>query len=186
MSTQPPAKSTETETTEPRLYVGTYAKYTAGSIKGAWLTLTDYADKDDFLTACRELHKDEADPELMFQDFENMPKALYSESVCPDLWEILSECQRHGVEIETLAAYVDAGMGDWDDVNLCADAFRGSFRNAEDFAEHLCEDCGTLNEVPEYLRGYFNMSAYARDLFMGGDFSEVDDPTGGILVFSNH
>ena len=39
-----------------RIYVGTYAKYNAGSIKGAWLDLEDYADRDAFLEACRELH----------------------------------------------------------------------------------------------------------------------------------
>jgi hypothetical protein len=27
----------------PRIYVGTYAKYNAGSIAGAWLDLDDYA-----------------------------------------------------------------------------------------------------------------------------------------------
>lgn len=175
----------ETETA-PRLYIGTYAKYNAGSIKGAWLALTDYDDREAFLAACRELHSDEADPELMFQDFENMPRALYNESACPDLWEILSECRRQGVELETLAAFVGAGLGGWDDASRCADTFRGSFRNAEDFAEHLCDDCGILDQMPEHLRSYFDFKTYARDLFMGGDFSEVDDPTGGILVFSNH
>jgi len=50
-----------------RIYVGTYAKYNAGSIKGAWLDLEDYSDRDAFLEACRELHKDEQDPEFMFQ-----------------------------------------------------------------------------------------------------------------------
>src|SRR5690349_16831915 len=56
--------------TAPRVYVGTYAKYNNGSIAGAWLDLEDYADKDSFLAACAELHKDEDDPEFMFQDFE--------------------------------------------------------------------------------------------------------------------
>jgi len=50
---------------QPRIYVGTYAKYNSGSIKGQWLNLKDYSDKDDFLAACRELHKDESDPEFM-------------------------------------------------------------------------------------------------------------------------
>ena len=186
MSTPNKENKPATETSdEPRLYVGTYAKYSAGSIGGKWLTLTDYADREDFLTACRELHKDEKDPELMFQDFENMPKGLYSESACPDLWEILDECKRHGVELETLAAYVENGLGDWDDVSRCADCFRGQFDNEEAFAEYLCDECGTLDGMPENLRFYFDMTKYARDLFMGGDFSAIDTPE-GVLVFSNH
>lgn len=169
----------------PRLFVSTYAKYSAGRLRGAWLTLTDYADREDFLTACRELHKDEADPELMFQDFENLPKGLYNESACPDLWEILDECKRHGVDLETLAAFVDHGLGDWDDASRCADAFRGQFDDEEAFAENLCDDCGTLDAIPDHLRFYFDMKAYARDLFMGGDFTAIDTPE-GVLVFSNH
>ena len=64
----------------PAIYCGTYAKYNAGSLKGAWLALEDYSDADEFLAACLELHKDEVDPELMFQDFQCFPKALYAES----------------------------------------------------------------------------------------------------------
>jgi antirestriction protein len=174
------------EETAPRLYVGTYAKYNSGSIKGAWLALTDFDDREAFLAACRELHKDETDPELMFQDSENIPAGLYSESTCPDLWEILNECERHGVELETLSAFVAGGLGDWDEVQACAERFCGSFRSIEDFAEHLCEDCGTLNEMPEHLRCYFDVKSYARDLFIGGDYSELDDPAGGVLIFANY
>ena len=48
---------------EARIYVGTYAQYNNGSLFGEWLDLSDYSDKDDFLEACAELHKDEQDPE---------------------------------------------------------------------------------------------------------------------------
>ena len=64
------------EMTTPRIYVGTYAKYNNGSIQGEWLDLDDYTDKSDFIQACLELHDDEEDPELMFQDWENIPVAL--------------------------------------------------------------------------------------------------------------
>ena len=60
----------------PRVYVGTYAKYNSGSINGAWLTLTDYATYADFCKAARALHKDERDPELMIQDIDCMPDGL--------------------------------------------------------------------------------------------------------------
>ena len=41
---------------EARVYVGTYGKYNNGSLFGAWLDLSDYADKEEFYEACRELH----------------------------------------------------------------------------------------------------------------------------------
>lgn len=53
------------------VYCGTYGKYAAGSIDGKWLDLSNYADMDEFLEACAELHKDEHDPEFMFQDISN-------------------------------------------------------------------------------------------------------------------
>ena len=39
---------------EARVYVGTYGKYNNGSLFGAWLDLSDYADKEEFYEACRE------------------------------------------------------------------------------------------------------------------------------------
>ena len=52
------------EKIEPRIYVGTYAKYNDGSIAGKWLDLNDYEDINAFYKACKKLHKDESDPEL--------------------------------------------------------------------------------------------------------------------------
>lgn len=75
-----PQKSAKPEIEGWRVFVGTYGKYAAGSIEGAWLTLSDYANKAEFLAACRKLHKDEADPEFMFQDAENIPSWLWGES----------------------------------------------------------------------------------------------------------
>jgi antirestriction protein len=71
---------TETYTeTSTAVYVGTFAKYNSGSIKGAWIKLEGH-DAETFQAACLELHSDESDPELMFQDFEGFPRAFYSES----------------------------------------------------------------------------------------------------------
>lgn len=80
-----------------KLYCGTYRKYNNGSLAGAWLNLDDYKDGADFEAACRRLHKDERDPELMFQDVETDPgedwqEGLYSESSIPwDYWKLKAE-----------------------------------------------------------------------------------------------
>ena len=60
----------------PAIYVGTYHKYNSGSLKGGWLRLADYETYNDLLKACAKLHSDEADPEFMIQDCENMPDGL--------------------------------------------------------------------------------------------------------------
>lgn len=62
--------------TDPKIYVGTYAKYNAGDLSGDWLSLRDFETYEDLIEACLELHSDEADPELMIQDCDDMPDGL--------------------------------------------------------------------------------------------------------------
>ena len=56
----------------PKIYVGTYSQYNNGSLFGKWFDLTDFADLKEFLQDCYEFHRNELDPELMFQDWENI------------------------------------------------------------------------------------------------------------------
>ena len=63
-----------------KVYVGTYAKYNNGSIKGVWIELNNFSSIDEFYEFCSELHSDETDPEFMFQEWENIPSELISES----------------------------------------------------------------------------------------------------------
>ena len=73
------------------VYVGTYGKYNSGSIAGKWLKLSKYESKNDFLQTCSRLHKDESDPEFMFQDYENIPESMISESFISDeIWKVLA------------------------------------------------------------------------------------------------
>ena len=143
-----------------RLYVGTYAKYNSGSIAGAWLDLEDYRDKEEFLTACAELHKDESDPELMFQDFEGFPKSYYNESsVSDDLWAWLEldESDR-----ELLTVYTEHVRDDGT-IEQARDAFAGKADSESDWAAQWLEDTGGLAGVPEHLQNYIDYEAYARD-----------------------
>lgn len=43
-----------------------------------------------------------------------------------------------------------------------------------EYAEDYVESTGLLNEVPESLRYYFDIEAFARDLRIGGDVTEFD------------
>lgn len=133
-----------------RLYVGTYAKYNAGSIKGAWLNLEDYADRDSFLEACAELHKDESDPELMFQDFEGFPKAWYSESSAPGeiLWEWLAlDTDRR----EAFGLFADNQGGDVS-IEYFEESYQGIYDSEAAFAENMAEDCGDIpKDMPTWI-----------------------------------
>jgi len=156
--------------TTPRIYVGTYAKYNNGSIKGQWLDLEDYSDKDAFLEACRELHKDESDPEFMFQDYEGFPRSFYSESNVPETlwdWIALDDDDR-----ELLAVYQDNVNSDAD-IDEAREAFAGKFDSEADWAAQFLEDTDGLRGVPEHLRNYIDFEAYGRDARIGGDMTFV-------------
>ena len=44
--------------TDPKIYVGTYAKYNAGDLSGDWLSLRDFETFEDLIEACMALHSD--------------------------------------------------------------------------------------------------------------------------------
>lgn len=158
---------------EPALYVGTYAKYNNGSIAGKWLHLCDHPDAEAFLRACGDLHADEADPELMFQDFEGFPKDLYGEAMSlTDLrklydWVHLSEADRElCTEYLDATGYPSSGV-DVADVQgklFCVlDRSAGQDENTA-MGQHVLDD--GLVDVPEHLVGYVNTEALGRDWLM--------------------
>lgn len=156
------AQITTEDPNAPRIYVGTYHKYNSGNLGGAWLDLDDYDGKDSFYEACRELHKDEEDPEFMFQDFENFPSDFYGESGCDDvLWDWL-ELDKHEREVVSEFLTV-AGMTD---THSILEAYQGTYESETDYAYQYIDDTGVLNDMPENLQHYFDYEAFGRDLFM--------------------
>jgi len=94
------------ETTTPKLWVGTWGKYNAGNLDGDWFELDDFADEAEFYEAARKRHKDDPDPEFLFNDFEGFPRALYEESyVHEKLFEFVA---LDDDEKEAVAAFIDA------------------------------------------------------------------------------
>lgn len=175
--------TTTTTTTTPRLYVGTYAKYAAGSLKGAWLDLADYTDRDAFLEACAALHADESDPEFMFQDFEGFPEAWYSESSAPGtiLWEWLELS-----EDEQLAfgAYASNFPGDQVTIDDFRDAYQGQWDYPAEFAQHIAEECG---EIPADLPAWIVIDWEASwNCNLRHDYFEARDTHGQLHIFSNN
>lgn len=155
----------------PAVFVCTYHKYNCGrSLDGAWLDITKFADYDEFMAVCRFLHRDEADPEFMFLDFENFCREWFSESGMSE--EVFNNIQAYAElsadereAFDAYLAYKGAGREDcvFDDFR---EAYCGQWKSEEEFAEQLAEDCDLLHGVPDNLRYYFDWSAYARDLFM--------------------
>ena len=145
---------------ETKIYVGTYAKYNNGSIAGEWLTLSDYADEDEFLEACAALHSDEEDPEFMFQDIDGEHFGMISESsIDDDLWELINTLDDD--EAEIYAAYRKNFNGSW---NECEDAYSGKYDSDEAFAEDMAEQCGDLERSPNWPYTCIDWTWAAREL----------------------
>lgn len=147
--------------TEPALYVGTYAKYNNGNLTGDWLVLSDYLDQNEFEAACLELHQDEQDPEIMFQDCEAIPNQWYFESgLHSDLFDFV-RLPLH----ERLAALeffneiaLDGVMSDFQD------SFVGQYSSWGDFVNEQLDESGIMESIPEPARPYFDYETYSKDL----------------------
>jgi antirestriction protein len=161
----------------PRVYVGTYKKYNNLSTEGDYLDLTDYSDREEFYKACRELHKDETDPEFHFQDWEDLPKFMITESSLDEgvfeyleVMEAMEDSRANAFDIFVISVH-----GSWQGLTKMMKYFENSYQgyygkgteNAEiRYTEQFVDDMGYLKNVPDVVQRYFDFEAYAKELFM--------------------
>lgn len=155
----------------PAVYVGTYGKYACGSLRGVWLDLTTFADYDEFLAVCRYIHRDEADPEFMAQDFTDFPREFYTEGFMSEReFDVIQEfANLDDDEREAFEVYVAAFGSSKDDCSIFdnfREAYQGKWDSEEDFAEFIVEECGMLHGTPDFVKNYFDYRSFARDLFI--------------------
>lgn len=134
----------------PAIYVGTYGKYNSGSIAGKWLYPDEYSDWHEFYEACKELHKNEHDPEFMFQDWEYIPSAYICESsISEKFWDeyvCLDDDER-----DMLKAYQDHHDPDAS-LEQAQDACMGVYDSGADYAEQIYEETISGGEkVPDWV-----------------------------------
>jgi antirestriction protein len=161
----------------PAVYVGTYHKYNIGSLFGAWMKLDEFNSRDEFIEAALKLHKDEEDPELMFQDWEHVDDSFISESyIEPEFWDWLA---LDDDEQELLTAYRE----EIDSTGTLRDAENAYITRAEsfrDYADELADEL--LHGVPDSIARYFDYEAFARDLEFDYTVAETD---GGVIIFAS-
>ena len=150
----------------PALYCGTYGKYNSGNLCGMWVDLSTFDSYDGFINFCKAIHADEEDPELMFQDGENIPDSLCSESMGEEEFNNLLKycelCDEYGV-----SAVCD--FLEWyspEDLDRMPDAYGGVYDSEEDFARETVNECYDLEKMMGNLACYFDYEALARDLFI--------------------
>ncbi|RWU08179.1 antirestriction protein ArdA [Pedobacter chitinilyticus] len=152
------------------IYVGTYFKYNSGSLQGKWMDLSEFSTKEEFYRAAYELHKDEQDPELMFQDMEHIPDSLASESwlsakffTVRDALEGLEEKLHEPFFMWCNNDHYDLSKEDIDElISSFADCYQGLYDSQEDFARQYVAE---HHQLSEFSLNYFDYESYARDLF---------------------
>lgn len=155
---------------EACIYVGTYAKYNNGSINGAWINLSEVRSYEEFKDRCREIHADEEDPEFMFQDWENIPQGMISESYFGPRYFDLRDALREMGEAEEGAFWTWAEEKGIDFSERVDDILRrfsdeyigGTYSSEEEFAEELVRQNENLSDFALY---YFDFARYAVELF---------------------
>lgn len=161
---------------DPMVYVGTYAKYNNGSLEGEWVNLSDFSDKDDFIEYCLELHSDEEEPELMFQDYENVPKNLISESdIDESLWEILPLYDEYGEEFISTVMN-DCGLSDYDELQSAINDMVVYYADSiEEAVERYCDETMMTTDL-DWCEKYFDYDSFGYDLRMSSFIeSELDN-----------
>lgn len=150
----------------PAVYVGTYSKYNDGNLFGMWVDMVKCGDYDTFMEVCHNLHADEEDPELMYQDYECFPKAWYSESgIDEDTFDkIIEYAELDEDDREAFEEFTDS-FGN-DSFDSFKERYMGKWDSEKDFAEHIVDECYNLDDMMGHLASYFDYEAFARDLFI--------------------
>jgi antirestriction protein len=157
-------------TDSPKVYVGTYAKYNNGDLTGEWVDLSDFSDKDDFIEHCLEIHSDEAEPELMFQDYENIPDNMISESdINEDFWEILSYIDGYGYQF--IMDVMDArGIDSVSELETYLDNMVVYYTDSVETAVQMYCDDGMMTDDKKFCEQYFDYDSFGRTLKDNGAF----------------
>ena len=149
---------------EARIYVCTYAKYNEGSLRGKWIDLSECFDQDEYV------------PELMFQDWENIPEELIDEGhLHENFFELRDELENlDGMNVSAFWIWVENTGKDLTEsvyylMRQFNSAFVGRYVNKEEFAREMV---GMEHELSEFAERYFNYEKYAEELFDEGYWFE--------------
>lgn len=194
--TNTPTTTHPTITDQPAAWIGCLSCYNNGRLRGKWITaqqaadeLADEIDKGTKVTygnqtahttnsatpspTCRKCGGDEFD---VF-DTQHTPASCRTVKDFYENAEQLAELH----DTDDLTRLI--ALADWlgsattldDLISYDNEHYAGKWNRLQDYAEHILDDLGELDGMPEHLRPYFDYEAYARDL--AHDYYH-DDTTG--------
>lgn len=161
------------DTLTPRAWVGCLGCYNNGTLNGNWVDgevagdislAVKVIERDSYIgegkvTVCLNCGSDE----FWVFDHENFDGLISGECSpieAQEKAELLSSVDES--EREAWRAWLSNGMTP--DLDTMREAYVGEYESDEAMAEEYVESTGMLSEMPESLRSYFDMKAFARDL----------------------
>lgn len=157
--------------TSIKIYVGTYRKYNNGSLFGQWIDLNDFSDFEELKNEMFKLHKDEEDPEFMFQDYECSEAikdlGLLGEShLSSDIYNVIGSIENCSYDEEVIESFINSiGIYDTIDeiIEKVEESYSGEYSNDIEFVQELLESTG---DIPESLPNYIHIDweSTARDI----------------------
>ena len=160
----------------PKIYCGTYGKYNSGSISGKWFDLTEYESIKELYEAFKQFHKNEYDPEFMFQDWENIPSCLIGESwIHEEIYDYIKEIENGNICYEVFNDFLsDYSSFDFNSIyeaiEKAQERFLGCFNSLREYAEEeldrIADEFEALNgiELPDSIKRNLNYDGYKIDL----------------------
>lgn len=174
---------------ECRIYVASLTDYNAAVLHGVWIEVSDIDTMQEQINAMLAASPtakrgDGPAEEYAIHDYE-LPKGIkIGEFESLETVAALGEAIRsHDGAFEVAYAnFSDIGEA----VKACEEAYQGTFRSMEDFAEDLLENIGDLQNLPDLVRHHIDFEGVARDLEMGGDYWSGVDSSGTLHVFGDY
>ncbi|MEM6792316.1 MAG: antirestriction protein ArdA [Myxococcota bacterium] len=179
----------------PAIYVACLAAYNAGTLHGRWIQLdavcAEHDDADDAAEALRAMIASEmlatspveGAEEWRIDDdegFEGLDVNPYE--TLETVVEMARLIMDHGSLAVAVAKHLDADRH----VSMLGEVrtwleeqYLGAYDSAEDWAAEWLDETGALSEVPESLRRYIDVAAYARDAQLSGDIVVLTPVAGG-------
>lgn len=172
-------------TSTPRIYVASLSDYNAGILHGAWIDATadDLAEQVEAMLGNSPTARRDGCPaeEYAIHDHDGFCGLRVGEYDSLDSVAALAAALADAGEAEALAAFVDAGH----DLDEFEDAYWGRWSSVEEYAADYIESTGVLADASELVARYFDFTAFARDLVLGGDIWTAPASGGDMYVFAS-
>lgn len=137
--------------------------------KGDWVDLDEVSTWEDVAHLLSAKFPTSDFDEILCSDIEGLPRHFYAsncDSFDMSAWaDFKEQLDKTHLDAEVIDAYLD-NMGTYGgiDVSDIEDCYYGEFDDWTDFAYHLMEETGDLDQLPENLRHYFDFEKFGNDL----------------------